>query len=488
MKWYFVVLNHSPRSVSDADAYAVAATERICEARSDARLPALAFRSYAVTEFYHNVENGTRTQPQRLTTVMNALDMSLKLGDKNVVTFDLKKRKISDFLQKISKIIGAQHIENIEENLTLGELNLHDTTLQEIKTLIQDVYDVNITVQAVAQLDIASIKNFGYFIKKQNTKFDAGLGAFYTFIDTDECLATEPVVQMVTKLSNTFEDELGLDLPDAYVIMIPGFEGHHQIFTRISERLKIQAMTFQLGPDMAEDSIQKTAQNIFVFMKKKFELKSKFYLLGYSFGVNVALELAALLEKDGRLGIVYCLDSSPDALRVHLDAYIGHLTDSELQNSIVEHMYQLMTGTDSEELNKVLKESENWSEKIKAGVDRLRGLASYSNQYKTCIIQAAYRRIMEAKQYEPNFKLQSELILIKGIPHPRAKPLPEDYNLSKYTTKPVKVIQIESDHASAPYDCRVSNIVNRFLDPEILSKFEKENLCSSYLADLFSII
>lgn len=34
-------------------------------------------------------------------------------------------------------------------------------------------------------------------------------------------------------------------------------------------------------------------------MKTKFESKSKFYLLGYSFGVNVALELANLLEKEG---------------------------------------------------------------------------------------------------------------------------------------------------------------------------------------------
>lgn len=35
------------------------------------------------------------------------------------------------------------------------------------------------------------------------------------------------------------------------------------------------------------------------FMKNRFELKSKFYLLGYSFGINVALELAALFEKEG---------------------------------------------------------------------------------------------------------------------------------------------------------------------------------------------
>ncbi|XP_063894600.1 fatty acid synthase [Helicoverpa armigera] len=482
---HFVVLNNS--SKTESDAYAVEAMERICEARSDARLPSLAFRSYAVTEFDNNVNNETKTRPQKLSTVMNALETSLKLNYTNVVTFDLKKQSNYDFLEKVAKIIGVQHIDDIDENLTLERLNVNDIGLLEIKQLLHKVYDMIISTEKLAQLDIASLKNFT-IVKRHNTKFDAGLGAFYTYTDEDECKATEPMVLMPTKLSNGSEEEQELDPNETYLILVPGFEGHHQIFTRVSERLKVQAMAFQLGPDMADDNIQKMAGNILKFMKKRFKLKSNFYLLGYSFGVNVALELAALLEKEGRVGTVYCLDSSPDALRVQLDAYIGHSTDSELQNSIAEHMYRLMTGTDSEELKKDLEESETWSEKIKACVRRLRGLASYSNQYKTSILQAAYRRIMEARQYEPNLKLQSELILIKGIPHPKAKPLPEDYNLSKYTTKPVKVFQIESDHASAPYDCRVSNIVNKFLAPDLLSKFEKEILCDTYLVESFKMM
>lgn len=32
----------------------------------------------------------------------------------------------------------------------------------------------------------------------------------------------------------------------------------------------------------------------------KFRLKSKFYIVAYSFGVNIALEVTALLEKEGK--------------------------------------------------------------------------------------------------------------------------------------------------------------------------------------------
>ncbi|CAH1636735.1 unnamed protein product [Spodoptera littoralis] len=458
---HFVVLNYSSKGASDE--YAVSVIEKICEARNEACLPALAFRVDWINEFDTNGENGTKTRSQKLSTVMNALETSLKLNYTDVVSFDLKKRNNYDFLAKLAKII-------------------------EIKLLIKNVYNVDYCTETLSQLDVGSLKSLGSIEKRQNTKFDAGLGAFYTYTDDDECMATEPMIQMPTKLSSGTEEEQELDPKETYLILIPGFEGHHQMFYRVTERLKVRAMTFQLGPDINQENIQKMAIDILTFMKKRFELKSNFYLMGYSFGVNVALELAALFEKEGRVGTVYCLDSSPDALRVQLDAYVGNLTDTELQNKIVEHMYRLMTGRDNEELKNDLERSETWSEKVDACVSRLRELASYSNQYKRSILESAYRRIMLARQYEPDFKLESQLVLMKGIPHPKAGPLPEDYNLSKYTTKPVKVFNIESDHASAPHDCRVSNIINKFLDPELLSKFEKEVLCETYLVESFKML
>lgn len=50
-------------------------------------------------------------------------------------------------------------------------------------------------------------------------------------------------------------------------MLIPGFEGHHQIFTSVCERLKVQALTFQLGPDMMDDTIQQMAYNIMKVIK-----------------------------------------------------------------------------------------------------------------------------------------------------------------------------------------------------------------------------
>lgn len=178
---------------------------------------------------------------------------------------------------------------------------------------------------------------------------------------------------------------------------------------------------------------------------------------------------------------MYCLDSSPDALRIQLNSHLGELTDSELQNVVLEHLFQLMTGSVSEELSQYLEQIDGWKTKVDACLYTMRKQGNYSKQYKWSILESAYRRIMFARNYEPDFKLNSELVLIKGLPHPRAASLPEDYNLSKYTNKPVKVFNIESDHVSAPYDCKVSNIVNKMLDPTLLEDFKKRNLCDTYV-------
>lgn len=186
---------------------------------------------------------------------------------------------------------------------------------------------------------------------------------------------------------------------------------------------------------------------------------------------------------------MYCLDSSPDALRVQLDAYIGsNLSDSELQNRIIEHMYQLMTGQESKELKEEIRKLDHWHEKIEACVISLQHVVNYSHEYKKTLIQSAYRRILLSREYQPDFKLESELVLMKGIPHPRAKELPHDYNLSKYSKHPIKVFDLKTDHALAAQDCRVTNIINRFLEPKVLEEFNQKNRCETYLADAYKIM
>ncbi|XP_052748607.1 fatty acid synthase-like [Galleria mellonella] len=482
---YFVVLARSSENATDE--YSTSVSERVCEMRTEVGLPALFYRVDWTDELSTNSSKQHKLQLQSYFSILNALETSLKLENSNVISFNLNKRISENAISKIETILGIKNINDVPDDVSLTDLGLYEVSIEEIKSVLKESYHIVYPTKTIKEMTIASLKNLKNDVMVQNTKFNSGLGAFYTFIDDDECKATEPMVVMPTKLNSTIENEEELDFNANFLAMIPGFEGHYSIFRTISERLRIQAMTFQLGPDLKDQTIPQMASNILTFVKKRFELKKTFYILGYSFGVNIALELAALMEKDGHKGIVFCLDSSPDALRVHLNAYVGNLSDSKLENAIIEHFYQLMAGKHSDELRKDLEIADTWPQKVEACTLKLKGLAHYSLEYKNSIFDEAYRRIKMAKEYEPNFKLESQLVLIRGIAHPKAENIAEDYNLSKYTKQPVKIFDIETDHSLAPNDCRISNIINSMLDSDLTEEYKKTSQCEVYYANAFKM-
>lgn len=200
----------------------------------------------------------------------------------------------------------------------------------------------------------------------------------------------------------------------------------------------------------------------------------------YKWSVSIQIPIFTLLEITGHIGVVYCLDSSPDALKIQLKSHLGDLTHSELESVVLNHVYELIAGQASEELQQYLSQENDWSSKVNACIYKLRGLTNYSHQYKLSLLNSTLNKIMLAKDYKPEIKLESEIVLIRGIPHPKSENLGEDYNLSKYSTQPVKIFSITADHASAPYDSRVTNIVNKMLDSSLIEEFKKKNLCYTY--------
>nr|XP_049700707.1 fatty acid synthase [Helicoverpa armigera] len=465
---HFVILKSNSQSASSEFSFSV--LEKLCQGRTETGFPALLVQT--------NEKNEAKTlNPRKLTALFNAMENGLKLKYTNVMSSEFST-DANDYCSKLAKIFGAAKIEDIDSDKIVNDLKLNEVNLLELQALIRNIYNVDYPIEKLQRLSIESLKNIGS-PPTEKPKSCTGLEAIYTHIDDEEehLETSHPIVPMVTLLNNGTQSDL--DPTETYLTMIPGFEGRHQLFSSMAERLKVQAVAVQLAPDIEGNSIPEIAATVRKFMKTKFESKTKFYLLGYSFGVNIALEVAAILEKEGYTGVVYCLDSSPDVLKIQLGSHLGELTDSELQNVVLKHLYFLMAGSVSDELNQYLDQAQDWGTKVQASMHVLRGCGNFSNQYKWSILESAYRRITFARNYEPNLKLNSEIVLIKGLSDIEES-LPEDYNLSRYSKKPVKVFHIESDHVTAPYDSRVSNIVNKMLDPKLLEEIKKKNLCETY--------
>ncbi|KAJ2951593.1 hypothetical protein O0L34_g13747 [Tuta absoluta] len=482
---YFAIISRT--SQNPVDKYTTSVLEKICKERAEINLPSLVFRVVMTDKNQLSISK-TNLKPLTITVALNALETCLGYKHDNVLAYNVNESISEDdgiIMEKILRIIGVGNIEEINEDMALNSLLTNEVVIEELKLAIKEYSGIEFSAEELKKTSLSRLRALSTMHNVINTKFESGMNAFYNFVDEDEIEATQVLIPMPTACEFT-DNELYLETDSTYLMLLPGFEGHHHIFKSICERLKIGAVALQLRPNVNDNSIHETAVDIKSHIMKRFSMKSKFYLLGYSYGVNVALEVAALFEKDGLTGVVYCLDSSPDALRVQLDAYLGHQSESQLQNSIIAHLFKVMTGETNEQLTQELKEISEWSKKIDLCLHYLYNRVSYTFEYCKDILEAAYKRMNLALNYKPNFRLESDIVLLKGIPHPKAETLPYDYNLSKYSKKPVKVFEINSDVASATEDRKVSNIVNRLLDPSLLEEFKKRNLCETYIVDEYT--
>ncbi|XP_045537637.1 fatty acid synthase-like [Papilio machaon] len=450
---YFVIVSESSRNIYDKEIYLKA--ENICKERQTIGLPGLAFEAEISNELSKYFNSKDNIVAEIIPEVLSALERSLNLN-----------------YHYIKAVIGP-----------CNETGSLETERKEFdpKTTTVDPKIVDGSERRVKGKDLSEFSftngNGDSMAEKNN-----GFGVFYSYIESDvNEITAHALVRMSTKAYEYFENKFEIDPSVTHLILIPGFEGHHKIFKDLCEPLKLRAVAMKLDTDLNSSSIQNMALNIYKTLSRNLNFKKTFYLLGYSFGVNVALELAALIEKQGERGIVFCLDSSPDALKHLMKTYAGDLSNTNLQNVIAARMFHLTTGLNSEEFLKELETIESWDKKIDAFIRRVKGLVPYSHEYMRSLLEITYNRVISAREYQPNLKLKSELVLIKSTTSAEFVNLPDDYNLGKYSESPVKVYDIDGDHASVPYDIRVSTIINDSLEAKLLNEFNKTNTCETYL-------
>lgn len=141
----------------------------------------------------------------------------------------------------------------------------------------------------------------------------------------------------------------------------------------------------------------------------------------------------------------------------------------------------MITKEKNKDLNNYIETLISFEYKVLAFVKAVKERISYPQEYMRLIIESAYKRILLARTYKPNFKLKSELVLLKGIEDPSTKSLPNDYNLSKYTKKIVKIINIDSNHITIPFNVNIPAIINGMLENDLLMKYKNTNRCLSYM-------
>ena len=186
-------------------------------------------------------------------------------------------------------------------------------------------------------------------------------------------------------------------------------------------------------------------------------------------------------------GTVYCVGFAPDEFNIYLEEQLAdYKTEEQLQDAVARHMFTLMAGGDTTGLDNALQTASTWSQKVDACVRTLLGRVSHSAQYARALFETTLRRIERTRGYVPRVQaLSSQLILMRAA---SAHPAPAPLELQQHSQHPVVVHQLHAPLAHAPIDLQTASIVNTYLDPAIIERFDTNNICNTYLTNPSSFI
>ncbi|KAI5632208.1 acyl transferase domain-containing protein [Phthorimaea operculella] len=443
-----------------------------CLNRAQRGLHSLSFRIHHLQKFNENrsIEDMDTIDGIKWPCAVDAIEKAMTSDKVKVVTYPQPVTR-QNLTAGISEITGIPVTDSTSEDLTLEDIGVDKGKAQLLSNMLQEKFNILVSKDNVVHMTISELKTLQK--DKINVKEEVkGLAAYINFVDPDE-LQADSTVQMHTLVTSQLRP-IDFDNELTYLCIVPGIEGLHHRFFKLCERLKLPALVLQPGFDVTDHSVQEMAQRLADVMLKKLKLKRDFYLLGYEFGILVAMELAQILEKRGYTGTIYCVGGTPEDICSTLGTQFGNTDPAQLQNDLIHHAYTLITKTTSDVLNAKLQDTEDWEVKVEVFMDMINGQCSFSKQYLRCYINAIYNRILLARDYVWDQRLlKSKVVVLKAK-------LPVSSTDSS-TTLPYTVHELHTTLPHALDDLKCSAIVNKYLDPNILEEFDKGNHCETVL-------
>lgn len=255
---------------------------------------------------------------------------------------------------------------------------------------------------------------------------------------------------------------------NASLLLVPGIEGVASIsWKNIASSLNLPSFMLQLTKQTSTKSVTELATSLFDQIKSTvFKKQEFFYLVGYSFGSFITLELARLLEEIGMQGHILLIDGAPNFLKQLSISTLGanqEITDNAIQMMLIHVICNLVFPNDNpDDILLTLAELKTWQEKINRLVEfGIKANIEYSEQYLRDMLEALFARLKIVFNYEQDQrpKLKSAITLIRPT-EVAVVDIDEDYELSKHTDGAINLKFIEGNHTTMLDNEKLSQIIN----------------------------
>lgn len=206
--------------------------------------------------------------------------------------------------------------------------------------------------------------------------------------------------------------------------------------------------------------------------------KEHFYLVGYSFGALITIELAKLLEEFGLKGQIVLIDGAPQFLKkLVVDQMPATHSDEGVQNVLLSGIMRTIFPEEKIDLMQIMKNNPTWEMRIEKVIEMATDQYLYSTDYLRTMANCMFQRIKMVIDYktDPSHMLKSPITLVRPT-EISIVDVDEDYDIHKLTNGNTNVKYVEGNHLTMLENAKLIQIINE-LDPSLESNrsFMKHN-------------
>uniref|UniRef100_A0A1B0AA74 Fatty acid synthase n=1 Tax=Glossina pallidipes TaxID=7398 RepID=A0A1B0AA74_GLOPL len=455
--------------------------ERIIEDRLHSGFPAKAIQWGAVGEVglvANMVEDKIDldiggTLQQRISSCLQELDTLLSAPDAIVASMVVAEKRLGssgseNIMETVMNIMAIRDMKSISLGATLSEMGMDSLMAVEIQQTLERNFDLALTPQELRALTFQKMQEYENARISENTEkikpVSVSEGAVLgmelllrNFGDETRCN------EVMIELQSTTDT---LQLATLPTIMIPGLEGTAgQVWYKMAKNINSKVIMLQFHPFAELTSIKEIAEACYEDVKTVLKANRQFYIVGYSYGALIALELVAMLEKAGFDGQLLLIDGAPHFLTKLAHMHLGeHMTDNDLYDLLLSIVVrEMFSGNTKELLEQQFSQLPTIEQKMEKFDEYVAKQSVYSSNYSKAMIHAMFRRITSVINHDPkNFEQINTPITLVRPTDVALRDIDENYCLQEITKGTVTVKLIEGNHTTMLDNPALPLLINDF--------------------------
>lgn len=381
--------------------------------------------------------------PQKITSCFNSFNDILCSDEVIVTSVVVADKKIAlgadqRSFEAMLMAMGFPDIKTVDRNKPILEMGMDSIGGTEIQQTLEREFGI--------------IMSFQELRSKTLNQIEALIKGSKSNMKTLTAAASTPMDEMWKNLhtgrtSDTLIEELKFveENQQPKMLLIPGMiadmgsmwhELDHTIY--VCHHMKYHCV------QSFDELIRSIVDEIFDLFKNE----NSFFLIGYSFGAVIALQICELLEAVGKRGKLVLIDGSPNAIRLNVTESLNteKPTDEDIQNYIFEEYSRSKYGANELEILRSVFSHTTWEARVDEYVKHMKDMQTkgfVENNFKSLFNRL---KMVVNNDFKFNISDKVDVTLIRPG-HVSAK-IGQDYGLREYCKGDIRIETIPDDHST----------------------------------------